>query len=54
MKTKHKSFYESPASEVVEMKMQGVLCDSVPSQSAILLLTDVSMNVTYSETPWYE
>ena len=42
--------YSSPASEVVEMKMQGVLCDSVPSQSAIWFLTD--MNVTYEEVDW--
>lgn len=50
--TPKRTIYESPTSEVVEMKMQGMLCDS-PSQSALLLFA-TDMNVTYGSEDWDE
>ena len=48
--TRKRKIYESPTSEVVEMKMQGMLCDSMPTQAGLLFFTD--MNVTYTEETW--
>ena len=50
--TRKREIYESPTSEVVEMKMHGMLCDS-PSQSARLQFT-TDMNVTYGSENWNE
>ena len=50
--TPKQKIYESPTSEVVEMKIHGMLCDS-PSQSALLLFA-TDMNVTYGSEDWDE
>lgn len=50
--TPKRKIYESPTSEVLEMKMQGMLCDS-PSHAALLLFA-TDMDVTYGSEDWTE
>ena len=48
MKTKDKGLYESPTLEVVEMKLQGTICD-LSAPALYLFLTD---DPTSAEIDW--